>query len=557
MEEVRQWILRELITTYAFPKEWVGSRIVRGSQVPNPDDTGVAPCLLVRLAEGNPFLAVVVSTPGEIRNGEVRLRDLMIASSTIGLGMSTDGTEAGTRFLRHVFSSGKCEYVNDFDPFAPTGIAPGTQPLLGGRPANGATDRAMVPLTERIENLFFEVHSAIRDTDGLHPDEALDELCKIIYAKLYDEETAKTGTPFRLQRWVYGTTEELAASVRSLYRDANDYDLRVFRLKIPGYERSRGVFSSPIRLSSPCIARIIGLLDPYTLTASDADVKGRAFQKVLGPTFRAGLGQYFTPEPAVRFMVRVMSPETKDLILDPFCGSAHFLSQSLDHVRRHLDSAASKAYHEFAFGKLHGIEKSDRMVRVAMTDMRLHGDGHSNIRCTDALLDFSNYSDLEAESFDLVLTNPPFGSLLGGESISQLGVFELAAGKRSVPLEVLGLERSLQFVRPGGRVGIVLPDGILTNRKTKYVRDWLQSKARVRAIVSLPIETFSPFGANIKTSILFLRKWERGETKTAKYPVTLVRIDAVGYDASGRKREEDDLPVAADRLCEELRTKGW
>jgi len=256
-------------------------------------------------------------------------------------------------------------------------------------------------------------------------------------------------------------------------------------------------------------------------------------------------------------MVRVMSPETKDLILDPFCGSAHFLSQSLDHVRRHLDSAASKAYHEFAFGKLHGIEKSDRMVRVAMTDMRLHGDGHSNIRCTDALLDFSNYSDLEAESFDLVLTNPPFGSLLGGESISQLGVFELAAGKRSVPLEVLGLERSLQFVRPGGRVGIVLPDGILTNRKTKYVRDWLQSKARVRAIVSLPIETFSPFGANIKTSILFLRKWERGETKTTKYPVTLVRIDAVGYDASGRKREEDDLPVAADTLCEELRTKGW
>ena len=93
------------------------------------------------------------------------------------------------------------------------------------------------------------------------------------------------------------------------------------------------------------------------------------------------------------------------------------------------------AFDEFAFHKLHGIEKSDRMVRVAMTDMRLHGDGHSNIRCTDALLDFLNYPDIRPESFDVVLTNPPFGCLLGPEAVGRLGKFTLAAAKKNMPLE--------------------------------------------------------------------------------------------------------------------------
>jgi len=96
------------------------------------------------------------------------------------------------------------------------------------------------------------------------------------------------------------------------------------------------------------------------------------------------------------------------LVADPFCGSGHFLTEALDHVR---SNHKSKAADEFAYHKLHGIEESERMVRVAMTDMRLHGDGHANIRCTDALLPFSNYHDIERESFDMVLTNPPFGSV--------------------------------------------------------------------------------------------------------------------------------------------------
>ena len=224
------------------------------------------------------------------------------------------------------------------------------------------------------------------------------------------------------------------------------------------------------------------------------------------------MGQYFTPEPIIRFAVAVATPSINDLNWTVL-RSAHFLTRCFRYVRDATKDISSKAFHEFAFGKLHGIEKSDRMVRVAMTDMRLHGDGHSNIRCTDSLLSFENYPDIRAESFDLILTNPPFGSLLGAEALSQLGHFSLGEGRKTVPLEVLGLERCIEFLRPGGRLGIVLPDGLLANRNSRYVREWLEFHVKLRAVVSLPIETFSPFGANVKTSIVFMRKWRRGETK--------------------------------------------
>jgi type I restriction enzyme M protein len=405
--------------------------------------------------------------------------------------------------------------------------------------------------------VFFEMHSHIRDIDGLHADEALDEVCKILYAKLYDEEAASpTGRP-RAHRWLYGLQEEFAATIRSLYDQANEYDTRVFGLKIPGYQRSRGVFNTPIRLSSPALTKAVESLQDYSLTDSSTDVKGRAFQKVLGPTIRAGMGQYFTPDPITRFAVEVVSPTANDLILDPFCGSAHFLTRCLEFVRRATPRVPQKVLQEFAFGKLHGVEKSDRMVRVAMTDMRLQGDGHSNIRCTDALLSFQNYPDLIPESFDIVLTNPPFGSLLGTEALSQLGDFDLARGRKTVPLEILGLERCIQFLRPGGRLAIVVPDGVLANRNSRYVREWLQSQTKLRAIVSLPIETFSPFGANIKTSIVFVRKWRSGEHRERSYPVFMQRIDNVGYDATARHIDGCELDNAAAEATKFIAREGW
>jgi type I restriction enzyme M protein len=269
------------------------------------------------------------------------------------------------------------------------------------------------------------------------------------------------------------------------------------------------------------------------------------------------MGQYFTPKEIIDFVVEVMRPNVRDLIIDPFCGSGHFLTAAIDHVRK-VYGKADKMFHEFAFTRLHGIEKSDRMVRIAMTDMRLHGDGHSNIRCTDSLLPFSNYPDLYRETFDLVMTNPPFGVDLPPDSLSQLGPFTLAADRRTpLSLEIVALERCLQLLRPGGKLAIVLPDSVLSNRGTASVREWLRAQAKVRAIFSLPVETFSPFGANIKTSILVLKKLDAGEVADNDYSVFLAEIEKIGFDAAGRNIAENDLDEAASQFCEFIEKEGW
>jgi len=559
-EAVRQWVLKELIVRYQYPESWLGSRIVgvEGSGDFGAPDEFYGVCMLS--SDGEPFVWVSVGGAGSAKDAELRLRDALKSSHYARMGISTDGTSDGTRFLRRRSDNDECEFILDLEPYSSPNICGGARPYVAIARRGSALKvkgRVLEPISDEVENVFFEAHSHIRDIDGMHSGESLDELCKVLYAKMYDEEATGNGKPYRLQRWIYGSTEECAAAVRRAYDEANEYDVRVFSLKIPGYDRSRGVFNSPIHLSSPALVRVVEMLQDYSLTGAGVDVKGRAFQRVLGPSMRAGMGQYFTPLGVIKFMVEAIQPTICDLVLDPFAGSGHFLSASLDWVRRTAEKDDPKRLDEFAFHKLHGIEKSDRMVRVAMTDMRLHGDGHSNVRCTDALLAFSNYPDLRPESFDVVLTNPPFGSLLGQEAIARLGKFALAEGRASVPLEVLGLERCVQFLRPGGRIGIVLPDGILVNRNAQSVRLWLESEVKVRAIVSLPIETFSPYGANIKTSIVFARKWKRGENRVGDYAVHLIRLDDVGYDAAGRPRESLELAEASREMQSFLEREDW
>lgn len=414
----------------------------------------------------------------------------------------------------------------------------------------------LIPITNKLENIFFEIHSAMRDIDGLHADSALEELCKLLYLKSFMEEQESTLPIPIVTTASFGTIEEFASCLRALYREAINYDLRVFRLKIPEYERSRGVFDQPIFLSSSALVKSFQLIEAFSLLRSDTDLKGRAFQKVLGKSVRSGMGQYFTPVQVCQLMVEISAPKSSDLILDPFCGSGHFLTESLAFVRRSAPDH-TKEYHEFAFGKLHGIEKSDRMTRIAMTDMRLNGDGHSNIRCTDALLNFQNYPDIKPESFDLVLTNPPFGSILGSEAFSGLAKFSLANGRKKIPLEIVGLERSVEFLRPGGRIAIVLPESVFNAESLKYVREWLFENLSIRIVIDLPNETFAPFGANVRSGILFGRKLRPGETNSDDNKVCMIKIDNLGYDAAGREVKGSDIENAVTAARRFIDDEGW
>lgn len=203
------------------------------------------------------------------------------------------------------------------------------------------------------------------------------------------------------------------------------------------------------------------------------------------------------------------------------------------------------------------------MVRIAMTDMLMHDDGHSNIRNLDALLSFENYPDILAlredgnvdpAVFDLIVTNPPFGSIMRQEVMGMIGRFQLGHKKKSLPLEILGLERCFQFLKPGGRMAIVLPDGLLKNKNARFVRKWVEQIAELKCIISLPEEAFTPYGAMVKTSLCVFRKLRSGEAPQSSAKTFLAEAENLGYDATGRPKAGSEVYQIIERFHAQV---GW
>ena len=566
-EFIRQWVLRSLIDTYKYPEEWMGGRIIIEEPVKMGAATKQAD-ISIRNSTGRTFLYIEVKNKSvsedDFREAERQLETYLSSTHTATIGMVSDGIR--TKIIRKKIDPNDFDYISDIPSY---GIEARTHTkLVRTIPDSGDTKATgLKKISEDYERILFDAHSATRDVDGLHADEALDELCKVIYAKIYDERStvkAVSGAAFRFQTYGAANASEVASEIRTLYEDARKDDIDIYSKRIPGYERSRGVFKHQIRLSDAALFQVVESLQDYSIVDSGTDIKGGAFQKVLGPAIRAGMGQYFTPDPIVELAVRIVSPRASDLIIDPFCGSGHFLTKCLSYVVEKQGSTISERdINEFKFFHLHGIEKSDRMVRIAMTDMLLHDDGHTNIRHIDALLSFENYPDLVAikddgnsdpSIFDIVVTNPPFGSTIKKEALSMLGRFDLAQGRKSLPLEVLGLERAVQLLKPNGRMAIVLPEHLLKGKSNRYVREWLFSKCELKAMISFPEEAFMPFGALVKTCLCILRKLNTDETLNPNAEAFLCEVENLGYDATGRHRAGNEVVCVAEAFLEQV---GW
>ena len=566
-EFVRQWVLRELIVTYGYPEAWLGKRIILEEAV-QIGSTKKEADISIKNDSGRTYVYIEVKSYGvkreQFRDAEAQLESYLSATHTATLGMVTDGLT--TRAIRKKIDPNDFEYVKDIPKFDQKIQSSRVQLVWDPNSYSSEEKRGktgLKPLDFEYEQLLFSCHSVIRDNDGLHADEALDEICKVLYAKIYDETTtieSNGESAFRFQTYGAANSSEVASNVRALYQEARDRELETYSQRIPGYERSRGVFKKEIVLSDFTLFRIVEILQDYSIRDSDTDVKGRAFQRLLAPAVRAGMGQYFTPDPIVQLAVQILRPQISDLIMDPFCGSAHFLTSALRYVEREYAAVGEKSLYEFKFFHLHGIEKSDRMVRIAMTDMMLHDDGRTNIRNVDALLPFDNYPDLQAINtssasdslslpvFDKVLTNPPFGSKISEDAMINLGYFSLAVGRKNTPVEYLGLERSVQLLKPGGMIAIVLPEHIFKGKTTRFVRSWIADNLHVRAIFFFPEDAFAPYGALVKTCLLVGVKRENGATAlSSDADVFLCEIENLGYDATGRWRDgvEIDNAVAA------------
>ena len=364
-------------------------------------------------------------------------------------------------------------------------------------------------------------HDTLWQGGRLTPTDAFDELAKILFIKIRDEKKARrNGQAYDFQIKTHETPKSVANRIKRLYREAKAQDPEVF--------------TEDIAIDENRLFSVVNHLQGISLNQTDLDVKGVAFERFLGNFFKGETGQYFTPREVVEFMVDMVTPHHEELILDPACGSGGFLLHAMDYIRKQASEFHTEGtpehythWHDFAKDRLFGIEVNDSIARVAKMNMIIHDDGHSNVISNDALVGFNTlynqHRGFGKEKFDVILTNPPFGAVIKQAELPYLENYELGKGNVSQKTEILFLERCFDFLKwETGKLAIILPDGILTNSSLQYVRDYIEQHFRILAVVSLPQMAFSHYGAGVKTSILFLRKFSEQEYE--RYQAAINRI---------------------------------
>ena len=436
---------------------------------------------------------------------------------------------------------------------------------------------------DEFSRLLFKCHNIIRNNDKLSPEAAFDEISKILFIKIRYERD-NTGAQ------IFSSDE--FKNARDSYekykpKDGSEFYQFLFQQTKEDF-KDDDLFdpNETIRIRENSFEAIVKELEIYNLSTTSDDVKGIAFEKFLGRTFRGELGQFFTPRTIVDFMVEVLDPQEGEVLCDPCCGSGGFLIKAFEYVRAKIENEIqgekerikkanyTKEYIKLSemdkekvdakvnaqFAKLNyeldinnansrlrtlsydcifGTDANPRMSRTAKMNMIMHGDGHGGVHHNDGLL---NVNGVFEGRFDIILTNPPFGSrvekslriteadkftdferikkyrerygdaydkaleqITNNIGKSLLSLYE--TGSMSTLTEVLFIERCLRLLKPGGRMGIVLPEGVLNNTNLQKIRDFVESKAKIILITSIPQDVFIASGANVKPSLLFFKKF--------------------------------------------------
>lgn len=382
-----------------------------------------------------------------------------------------------------------------------------------------------------LTKIFTQAHQAL--WGGFRKaDRAFDEFSKLLFCKLWDErKDRKNGDPYDFQIFKGETAENLSDRITGLYELGKKID------------KDKNIFDDKINLRAEEIQNVVKYLQKVNLSKTDLDSKGRAFETFMGDHFRGDYGAYFTPRQIVQFIIDSLPIENTSKVLDTSCGSGGFLLHALDKIRRKANEMAEEGYfnkekpeeyekwkkywHSFASNNLFGIELEESIARTAKMNMIIHDDGHTNVVFTDGLYHaneickISGNEGFQYDSFDFIITNPPFGSKVKQDTNAYLKLYRMgskdadwldikatveSSARESQSTEVLFIEQCHKFLKEHGYLAIVIPDSILTNSSLQYVRDNIEEMYRIVAVVSMPQTAFTATGAGVKSSVLFLRK---------------------------------------------------
>lgn len=467
--------------------------------------------------------------------------------------------------------------------------------------ADGNLDEVNRPSRKNLRNasddnllfVFKTCHNHIYVNDGMQKQPAFFELLKVIFCKIEDERNIPKPLEF------FTTSEE-----RSNPDGQLTVQKRISQIFQRVKKRHGKIFDAndEIKLTPRSLAYIVSELQRYSLLSTNIDIKGKAYEEIVGANLRGDRGEFFTPRNVMKMAVEMINPQIDEKVLDSSCGTGGFLVQAMTHViaqleaefsasmgipKKDWDSDTVKVFQdrisEMASTSFFGFDINPDLVKATKMNMVMNNDGSGNILQTNSLLpphewtdefktrlaealhikksEIRNYEGIAF--FDVIVTNPPFGSKIPIKDKNILEQFELAhiwendkkTGtwrmterlQSSVPPEILFIERCTQLLVPGGRMGIVLPDSILGSPGLGYIREWLIQNHRIIASIDLHVDTFQPRNGT-QTSVLFLQKKtaeqkarEAATGQMADYNIFMAMVERVGHDKRGNPLFKRDV----------------
>lgn len=408
-----------------------------------------------------------------------------------------------------------------------------------------------------LQQLVYDLQEVVLANSGV---DSFDEIFKLIYAKLYDDIRTPRNENRRFRVIAGATNKENLNNIQRLFEDAKSQWREVFK---PNDE---------IEIPENVIVPAVSLLQKYRLFGSNLQVIDDAFEYLINLDAKGEKGQYFTPRHVIDMAVKMLNPTANDFIIDTAAGSCGFLLHAMQYVwskeitKEKYGDRYDVEQKDYAEKRLFGIDFDPRSVKIGKAMMLIAGDGKTNVNFANSL-DSENWNeDTRAKfrpflqtfkdseenrrnqeemsdfNFDIVLTNPPFAGEIKNAVL--LNRYDLgfkwdkdfqrtSKHQNKVSRDVLFIERDLNFLKPGGRMAIVLPQGVLNNTQMEYVRKFIMDKAKLLAVVGLNGNTFKPH-TGTKTSVLFLQKWGGTAGKPQEdYPIFMAVSKKGGKDTSG------------------------
>ncbi|MFG0328773.1 MAG: N-6 DNA methylase [Phycisphaerales bacterium] len=603
-EYVRQNIEKRLVNEHRYPRERIAVEftIRVGSGKPRADIVVFAPDT-DEAAQENVQIIIECKKesvePTSRKDGVGQLKSYMSACPNCEWGMWTNGKYK--EVLRKVVNAkGRTEFIEFNDIPSCDGRLEDID-----RPKRHSLKNAV---EDNLLFVFKTCHNHIYVTDGLQKQPAFFELLKVIFCKIEDERNI--GKPLEF----YASSGE---------RSNPDGQLTVRKRISAIFEQVKKKHSrifdrnDEIKLKPRSLAYIVSELQKYSLLSTHIDIKGKAYEELVGANLRGDRGEFFTPRNVMHMTVEMLAPTADERVLDPSCGTGGFLVIAMNKVIQALEQSLigewerpkakwtddekrlfQQRISEIASANFFGFDLNPDLVKATKMNMVMNNDGSGNIFQTDSLLpphvweaDFrknlAKVLDVKESAlrkhdaigfFDVIVTNPPFGSKIPIKDPHILEQFDLGhiwdrdttdrnrwtlteRLQGSVPPEQLFIERCLQLLKPGGRMGIVLPDSILSSPGLGYIRQWLMEKTQILASVDLHEDTFQPRNGTF-TSVLFLRKKTEKEIRTqertrkmADYPIFMAMVERVGHDKRGnplfkRDKQGSEILVPEEEVFE-------